>query len=40
MSRGFNRVILMGNLAKDPDVKTIPSGQTVARITVAVGREW
>ena len=40
MSRGFNRVILMGNLAKDPDVKTIPSGQTVANITVAVGREW
>ena len=40
MSRGFNKVILMGNLAKDPDVKTIPSGQAVANFTVAVGREW
>lgn len=39
MSRGYNRVILMGNLAKDPDVRYV--GQTkTARITVAVGREW
>lgn len=40
MSRGYNKVILMGNLAKDPEMKTIQSGQSVARITVAVGREW
>ena len=40
MSRGFNRVIIMGNLARDPDVRHTPSKQKVARITVAVGRQW
>lgn len=40
MSRGFNKVILMGNLARDPDVRLTPSNQKVARITVAVGRQW
>jgi single-strand DNA-binding protein len=40
MSRGFNKVILMGNLARDPDVRYTPSKQKVARITVAIGRQW
>lgn len=40
MSRGFNRVVLMGNLARDPDVRFTPSKQKVARITVAIGRQW
>ncbi|MDO5562073.1 MAG: single-stranded DNA-binding protein [Synergistaceae bacterium] len=40
MSRGYNRVVLMGNLAKDPDVRFTPSKQKVARITVAVGSQW
>ena len=40
MSRGFNKVIIMGNLARDPDVRHTPSKQKVARITVAVGRQW
>jgi single-strand DNA-binding protein len=40
MSRGFNRVILMGNLARDPDIRHTPNKQKVARITVAVGRQW
>ncbi|MDR1472683.1 MAG: single-stranded DNA-binding protein [Synergistaceae bacterium] len=40
MSRGFNRVILMGNLARDPDIRHTPSKQKVARITVAIGRQW
>ena len=40
MSKGFNRVILMGNLARDPDIRHTPSKQKVARITVAVGRQW
>ncbi|MDR1481654.1 MAG: single-stranded DNA-binding protein [Synergistaceae bacterium] len=40
MSRGFNKVILMGNLARDPDIRHTPSKQKVARITVAVGRQW
>jgi single-strand DNA-binding protein len=40
MSRGFNKVIILGNLARDPDVRHTPSQQKVARITVAVGRQW
>lgn len=40
MSRGFNKVILMGNLARDPDIRHTPNKQKVARITVAVGRQW
>ncbi|MDR1515738.1 MAG: single-stranded DNA-binding protein [Synergistaceae bacterium] len=40
MARGFNKVIIMGNLARDPDVRHTPSKQKVARITVAVGRQW
>lgn len=30
----------MGNLARDPDIRHTPSKQKVARITVAVGRQW
>lgn len=40
MSRGYNKVILMGNLARDPDVRHTPSKQKVARFTIAVGRQW
>ena len=40
MSRDYNRVILMGRLTKDPDVRRTPSGTLVARITLATGREW
>ncbi|MDR3164505.1 MAG: single-stranded DNA-binding protein [Synergistaceae bacterium] len=40
MSKGFNRVILMGNLARDPDIRHTPAQQKVARVTVAVGRQW
>lgn len=40
MSRDYNRVILMGRLAKDPDVRRTPSGTLVARISFAIGREW
>ena len=40
MSRGFNRVVIMGNLARDPDIRHTPNKQKVARITVAVGRQW
>lgn len=34
----MNKVILHGKCAKDPDVKTTQSGQTVARVTIAVDR--
>lgn len=40
MSRGFNRTILMGNLAKDPDIRVTQGNQKVARITIAVGKQW
>ena len=33
MSRGYNRTVLMGNLARDPDVRFTPNKQKVARIT-------
>ncbi len=36
----FNRVILMGNLTRDPEVKYIPSGKAVTEIALAVNRTW
>ena len=36
----FNRVILMGNLTRDPQVRYIPSGSAVAEISLAVNRTW
>lgn len=35
-----NKVILVGRLTRDPEVKTTPSGQTVATIGIATGRTW
>ena len=40
MSRDYNRVILMGRLARDPEVKAISGGQKAARFTVCTGRQW
>jgi len=40
MARGYNRIILMGNLARDPEVRYTASKQAVARLSVAVGRSW
>lgn len=40
MAKGFNKVILMGNLTRDPEVRTIPSGQTVTNFGLAVNRTW
>ncbi len=36
----FNKVILMGNLTRDPQVKYTPGGTAVAEIGLAVGRKW
>jgi single-strand DNA-binding protein len=36
----YNRVILMGNLTRDPEVKTLGSGSTVANISLAVNRKY
>ena len=40
MARGFNKVVLMGNLTRDPELRTIPSGQNVASFSLAVNRSW
>ncbi len=36
----FNRVILMGNLTRDPQVRYIPSGTAVAELGLAINRTW
>jgi len=36
----LNKVHLIGNLGRDPEVRTTPSGQTVANFTVATSRRW
>ena len=40
MAKGFNKVILMGNLTRDVEVRTTPSGQSVANFSLAVNRSW
>jgi single-strand DNA-binding protein len=36
----LNKVILIGNLGRDPEVRSTPSGQPVARFTLATNRKW
>lgn len=40
MARGFNNVVLMGNITKEPDVRTLQSGKKVARVTLAISKSW
>lgn len=40
MSRGVNRVIIIGNLGNDPEVRYMPTGGAVANITVATSESW
>src|SRR5213082_568034 len=37
---GVNKVILVGNLGKDPEVRYTPSGQAVANFTIATNENW
>ncbi len=39
-SRGVNKVILLGNLGNDPEVRYMPSGGAVANITIATSESW
>jgi len=39
-SKGINKVILVGNLGADPEVRYMPSGGTVANITIATSESW
>ncbi|MCD6194761.1 single-stranded DNA-binding protein [bacterium] len=38
--RGFNRVIIAGNVTKDPELRTTPSGQSVTSFSVATNRKY
>lgn len=40
MAKGFNKVTLMGNLTRDVEMRTTPSGQSVANFSLAVSRSW
>lgn len=39
-ARGVNKVILVGNLGADPEVRTSPNGSTIANIRLATGEAW
>jgi len=39
-SRGVNKVILVGNLGQDPEVRYMPNGGAVCNITVATSETW
>ncbi|KEY91539.1 single-stranded DNA-binding protein [Candidatus Photodesmus blepharus] len=39
-SRGINKVILVGNLGADPEVRYMASGNAVANITIATSESW
>lgn len=38
--RGVNKVILVGNMGRDPEVRYLPSGGAVANITIATSEVW
>ncbi len=40
MARSFNQVILMGNLTRDPELRQIPSGQSVCSFSLALNRSF
>lgn len=40
MARGINKVILIGNLGNDPEIRYMPSGGAAASLTVATSESW
>lgn len=40
MARGINKVILIGNIGQDPEVKYMPSGGAVTNVSVATSETW
>lgn len=40
MSRSLNKVMLIGNLGNDPEVRTTANGAKVATLSVATSRQW
>ena len=39
-SRGVNKVILVGNLGNDPEVRYMPNGNAVANVSLATSETW
>ena len=40
MSRGLNKVMIIGNLGRDPEMRYTPSGRPVTTFSVATSRNW
>ena len=40
MSRGLNKVMVIGHLGKDPEMRYTPSGRPVTTFSIAVSRSW
>ena len=40
MAKSFNQAIVMGNLTRDPELRSTPGGQQVASFAVATNRTW
>lgn len=40
MARGINKVILVGNVGTDPDVRYMPNGNAVTTLSVATSETW
>lgn len=40
MTKGVNKVILVGNCGQDPEVRYMPSGGAVANISIATSESW
>src|SRR5688572_10229787 len=38
--QGFNKVIIAGNLTRDPELRYTPSGLAIAKFGLAVNRKW
>ena len=37
---GINKVIIVGNLGNDPEIRTMPNGEMIANISVATSESW
>jgi len=40
MSRGLNKIMIIGRLGRDPEMRYTPSGRPVTSFTVATSRTW
>ena len=40
MARGLNKVMVIGNLGRDPEMRFTPSGKSVTNFSVACNRTW